>query len=74
MIKCTLRQSLAARGYYHFVDVAEKSGIHRTTVSTLMKTDYFSDDARISVSTLDRLCRAFDLQVCDIIEYVPDEK
>lgn len=73
LIKCVLRQTLAGKGYYHFVDVAEKSGIHRTTASTLMKTDYFDVDARISISTIDKLCRAFHIQVSDIIVYEPND-
>lgn len=50
--------------------LAELSGIRPGTVSEL----YYETIKRFDVETLNRLCKAFDCQVGDILEYIPDDK
>jgi putative transcriptional regulator len=51
-------------------DVARLSGLNYQTVFDL----YHGRAQRIDLATLNKLCRAFNVQVGDLLEYVPDEK
>jgi putative transcriptional regulator len=51
-------------------EVAEATGIHRTTLSKMANTRGYN----ATVSNLDLLCRYFKCQVGDIAVYVPDEE
>jgi putative transcriptional regulator len=51
------------------IDISEATGINRMTLSKLLN----HHDANIQTDILDRLCRYFECQVADLVEYV-DEK
>jgi putative transcriptional regulator len=51
-------------------DVAEATGIHRTTLSRMLNTRGYN----ASTSNLDLLCRYFDCELGELAVYVPDEQ
>jgi len=51
-------------------DVARMTGLHRNGIEKI----YYERTGGIQWDTLDRLCRALDCTVGDLIEYVPDEE
>jgi putative transcriptional regulator len=50
-------------------ELSRRSGLSYTTVWSL----YHGTAQRIDLTTLDKLCRALDVQVGDLLEYVPDD-
>ena len=54
---------------YKIQDVYEKTGLARSTIASL----YHDKTQRIDYDTLDKLCRLFDCNVGDIIEYYENE-
>ena len=51
------------------MDISEATGINRMTLSKLLN----HHDANIQTDILDRLCRYFNCQVADLVEYVSEE-
>lgn len=73
MIRFKLNELLSAKAFregrrIEWQEVAERSGIHRTTISRMLNTRGYN----ASMSNLDALCRYFECQVGDLAEYVPD--
>lgn len=54
-------------------EIARLSGLSRQTINYLWDGKFKGKES-IHFETLNKLCRTFDIQVNDIIEYVPDEK
>ena len=50
-------------------DVADGTGIHRTTLSKMLNVRGYN----ASLSNIDSLCRFFNCQVGDLAVYLPDE-
>lgn len=50
-------------------EVADATGIHRSTLSKMLHTRGYN----LTASNIDRLCRFFDCQVQDVLVYVRDE-
>ena len=61
---------LIARERTKVSEVANATGLSRTTLYKICN----DQSTRIDFDTLDKLCKLFDVQVNDILEYVPDEK
>ena len=57
-----------ARDRLKMKDVAERAGLSVQAVSRI----YHAQTERIDRSTLDKLCKALNCQVGDLLEYVPD--
>jgi len=49
--------------------VHEKTGLARSTISAI----YYGNVTRIENDTLVKLCKLFDCQPSDIMEFIPDE-
>lgn len=54
-------------------EIARLCGLSRQTINDLWHSNFKGKEG-IQFETLDKLCRTFNLQVSDIIEYIPDEK
>lgn len=63
MIKCHL-STLMGKNKLTITDLSEKTGLHRNTISGL----YHEKVSRIDFETLEKLCRFFDCQICDLLE------
>lgn len=73
MIKNIFPETLSKLRHKHnAVALAEKAGLHRHTLSKFIDEDVFNDNSRVSFGTINKLCQAFDIQVSDILVYVPD--
>lgn len=75
MIKSRLREILLDRekAYdhpYSIKGVAEAAGLSENTVSNLRA----GKTARYDAKVLDSLCRILDIQVGDLLVYMPDEE
>jgi putative transcriptional regulator len=73
VIRFKLNELLSAKAFregrrIEWQEVAERAGIHRTTISRMLNTRGYN----ASMSNLDALCRYFECQVGDLAEYVPD--
>ncbi len=64
MIKCHLSKLMGERKL-KIADVARDLDVHRNTITLL----YYEKAKRIDFEVLDKLCKYFDCQVSDIIEY-----
>lgn len=51
-------------------EVAEATGIHRMTLSKLINQRGYNTGSE----NLDRLCRYFDCEIQELVEYVPDAR
>lgn len=51
------------------IDLAQKAGMHKQTVSRLV-----GGVRQIDLITIARLCDALNVGVEDLLEYIPDEK
>ena len=74
MIRFRLTELLAERSFksgqrIELQDVAEGSGVHRTTLSRMINVRGYN----LTVNNLDALCRFFGCQLGEIAEYVADE-
>ena len=49
-------------------DVARMTGLHRNAIARL----YNEESGGIQWDTLERLCKALDCSVADLIEYIPE--
>lgn len=53
------------RGY----QIAEATGLSTATVSKLMR----GENIDVKLSTINKLCKFFDCELSELIEYVPDK-
>lgn len=67
VIKCHLSR-LMGEHKMKVVDVARATGVHRNMVTLLYK----ETATRIDLDDIEKLCRIFNCQVNDLLEYVPD--
>jgi len=67
MIKCHLAR-LMGEHKLKIADVARATALNRNTVTLLYK----ETAARVDFQTLNALCKYFDCEVSDILEYIPD--
>ena len=51
-------------------NVHEKTGLARSTISAI----YNGEIKRVENDTLEKLCKLFDCQPGDIMEYIPDQQ
>ena len=50
--------------------LAEMTNIRPATVSKM----YYEEVKRIDVKHLNNICKAFDCEISDLLEYIPDNK
>ncbi len=50
--------------------LAEITHIRPATISKM----YYEEVKRIDVSQLNNICKAFDCEISELLEYIPDEK
>ena len=65
MIRCHLSR-LMGEHKMNIADVARETDLHRNTITLL----YRETGTRIDLDAIDRLCRLFDCQVGDLLEFV----
>ena len=68
MIRCHLARLMGERKM-KIVDVARETGLNRNTVTLLYK----ETAQRIDLEAWEKLCRLFQCEVSDLLEYVPEE-
>ena len=68
MIKCHLSR-LMGENKMKVVDVVDKTGLHRNTITLLYK----ETAQRVDFSTMEKLCRLFKCQISDLFELKDDE-
>lgn len=68
MIKCHL-STLMGQQRMNIAEVARLTGLNRNTITLL----YNERAMRVDLETIDRLCKLFDCEVCDLFEYIPEE-
>ena len=49
--------------------LADMTQIRPATISKM----YYEETKRIDISQLDRICKAFDCEISDLLEYVPNK-
>jgi len=69
MIRNRLSRAMGDRRL-NIQEVSRRSGLSYTTVFAL----YHGTAQRLDLTTLDKLCRALDAQVGELLEYEPDEQ
>ena len=68
MVRCKLNE-LMGKQRKKVADVARETGINRNTI-----TSFYYDKAQgINYATLNKLCKALNCQVQDLLEYVPSD-
>lgn len=50
--------------------LADITHIRPATISKM----YYEETKRIDITQLNNLCKAFDCEISDLLEYIPDEK
>lgn len=68
MIRCHLARLMGERKM-KIVDVARETGLNRNTVTLL----YRETAQRIDLEALDKLCKLFECEVSDLLEFQQDE-
>jgi len=68
MIRCHLARLMGERKM-KIVDVANETGLNRNTVTLLYK----ETAQRIDLDALDKLCKLFECEVGELLEYRQDE-
>ena len=69
MIRCYL-SNLMGQHKMKVIDVSRETGLNRSTVSALYK----ETAVRVDLDTVEKLCKLFDCQVSDLIEYVKESE
>ena len=64
MIKCHL-STLMGTHKMKISDVARETGLNRSTITALYK----EEASRVDMDTLDKLCKLFNCQISDLLEY-----
>ena len=67
MIKCHLSRLMGEKKW-KVVDVVERTGLHRNTITLLYK----ETAQRVDFSTMEKLCRLFECQISDLFELKDD--
>jgi putative transcriptional regulator len=67
MIRCHL-STLMGREKLRISDVARLTGLNRSTITALYK----ETATRIDLPAIEQLCRVFNCEVGDLLEYVDD--
>ena len=67
MIRCHLAKLMGEKKM-KVIDVARETGLHRNTVTLLYK----ETAQRIELDALEKLCKLFDCEVSDILEYIEE--
>lgn len=67
MIKCHLAR-LMGENKLKIADVARATELNRNTITLLYK----ETASRIDFQTINSLCRYFNCEVSDVLEYIPD--
>ncbi len=70
MIKVTIHKAMANRDVRFGTQLAEATGITYNHLRQIMA----GDAKALKLETLDKLCKALDCGVGDLLEYVPDEE
>jgi len=65
MIRCHLSR-LMGEQKMNIADVARETDLHRNTITLLYK----ETGTRVDLDAIDQLCRLFDCQVGDLLEFV----
>ena len=68
MIRCHLARMMGERKM-KIVDVVRETGLNRNTVTLLYKETAH----RIEIDALDKLCKLFECEVGDLLEFQEDE-
>ncbi len=68
MIRCHL-STLMGRDKLRISDVAQKTGLNRSTITAL----YHESTTRIDLSAIEKPCTLFDCSVGDLLEFLPDQ-
>ena len=68
MIRISLSRCLGERRWTQ-ADLSRTTGIRAATINEMYNE--FTD--RVSLDHLDRICKALECDVCDILEFVPDD-
>lgn len=68
MVRCHLARLMGERKM-KIVDVARETGLNRNTVTLLYK----ETAQRIDLDAIDKLCRLFECNVGDLLEYQKDQ-
>lgn len=73
MIRFRFKERLAEKEFQErrvitINEVARESGIHRATLSKIANEPGYNT----GTDNLDRLCRYFDCNIGEIVEYIPD--
>ena len=50
--------------------LAEEANIRPATISKM----YYEESLRIDIRHLDNICKAFDCEISDLLEYIPDNE
>lgn len=67
MIKIKLSE-IMGRKRIRPVELAKITGLSKTTIHKL----YYEKSANLGVETLNKLCKALDCKISDLLEYIPD--
>ncbi len=75
MIRLLLNERLSERSFkagrrIEWKEVAEATGIHRTTLSRMLNQRGYN----ATTSNLDSLCRYFECTLAELAIYIPDEQ
>lgn len=69
MVRCHLARLMGEKKL-KVIDVARATGLHRNTVTLLYK----ETATRIEIDAIEKLCRLFECEVCDLLEVIDDPK
>ena len=50
--------------------LSKQTNIRPATISKM----YYEESKRLDISQLDNICRAFNCEISDLLEYIPDNK
>lgn len=67
MIKCHLSRQMGEKKL-KVIDVARATGLNRNTIALL----YNETASRIDLETIEALCKLFECQVGDLLEYIEE--
>ena len=70
MIKVTIHKAMANNDVRFGTQLAEATGLNYAHLRHIISGDV----SVIKLETLDKLCKALDCEVGDLLEYVPDEE
>ncbi len=68
MIRCHL-STLMGQKKLKIADISRATGLNRSTVTAL----YQETAKRIELDAINELCKLFECEISDLLEYLPDE-